>query len=345
VFIIALGVIVLAVTLLQALVYRKYWDKDLTMDFRFSGKEAFEGEGLSLYSEIVNKKPLPLPWLMVEYQLSANLIFSGDSGFEVGETMKTGLFSVLMYRRVRRKLPFTCGKRGFYRLRRIRLSGSNLLHTQTYHKYMQCLSDLTVFPRLLTDYEEFPLIINNLDAMLLVRSLINPDPFTFRGLREYTPTDPLRNINFKATAIAQQLMVNIHAPTSSKQLEIILNLEHGDGCSDELFEQSIRLAATVANHYISEDVLVGFYTNGRDVLTGENARIPGGTESAQLYAIYQTLGRLGLAYKPGHISGYLDTLTDTRSVYVVISAYRGEDFVTAIGEMEARGLSVSAVRP
>jgi len=316
------------------------------MNFRFSAREAFEGDALFLHVDIANRKVLPLPWLLLEYQLSANLVFPDGNELDVGDLDKSGLFSVMMYKRVRRKLRFTCGKRGFYRLRRIRLTCSNLLHTQTFKKEIGCNAELTVFPRLLNSLDEFVVVVNNLDAMMLNASLINPDPFTFRGIREYQSTDPLRSVNFKATAVAQQLMVNIHAPTSSKRLEIILNLEHYAQLPDnELFEQAIRLAATLAHHYISEDVMVGFYTNGRDAFTGKNVRIPCAAAPAQLYAIYQSLGKLALTFKPSHISTYLDTLDDKGCVYTVISTYHGEDFITALEGMEQRGLSMMTVVP
>lgn len=345
-FIIILGTIIFAIVLAQALIYKRYWSRSLTPVFRFSTEEAFEGDSAVLHTEIANKKILPLPWLLLEYELSAHLVFAGEFSSGVGTSLKTGLYAVMMYRRVRRKLPFTCAKRGYYRLRRIRLTSSNLLHTQTYNKDISCAASLTVFPKLLDASDELEIFVNSLDAMMLVRSLINPDPFTFRGIREYVPTDPLRSVNFKATAVARQLMVNVHMPASSCRLEIILNLEHYcPAPNDELFEQAIRLAATLANHYIGRDVMVGFYTNGRDVVTGAQMRILPGTQPAQLHAIYRALATVGLAYQPGHISAYLDTLHDRGCVYAVISTYHGEDFIAALRNMNERGLSAAAIVP
>jgi len=341
-----MSIIILAVILLQSLAYRKFWDKDLSLNFHFSSREAFEGDALFLHAEIANKKILPLPWLLLEYKLSANLVFPEGSELEVGELDKSGLYSVMMYKRVRRKLKFVCAKRGYYRLRRVKLTCSNLLHTQTYNKDVGCKTELTVFPSLLKNLDEFAVTIQNLDAMMLMQSLINPDPFAFRGIREYLPTDPLRSVNFKASAVAQQLMVNIHAPTSSKRLEIILNLEHySNEPETELFEQAIRLVATLADHYISQDVMVGFYTNGRDAYTGQNMHIPCATAPAQLYTIYKALGMLALAFKPSHISTYLDNLNDTGCVYVVISSYHEVDFTKALEGMEERGLSTLTILP
>ena len=345
-FIIILSVIILAAVIIQTVVYRKHWDRNLFLSFRFSSPEAFEGDALYLYSEISNKKILPLPWLVVDYELSVNLLFPGELGLGTGEVIKTGLFSVMGYRRVRRKSRFVCSKRGYYRLRRIKLTGSNLLHTQTYAGETKSNAELTVFPKLLNHFDELNIILNSLDAMLLTHSLINPDPFTFKGLREYTPDDPLRNVNFKASAVAQQLMVNVYNPMSSKRLEIILNMEHNaPRINAELYEQAIRLAATVANHYISADVVVGLYSNGRDAVLGEQCGISPGTHQAQLYAVYQALGRLSLTFEPGHISAYLNTLQDGGCIYLLISPYWEDDLRDALVDMQARGLDIAAVIP
>jgi len=336
-----MGAIIVALVLLQTYAYRKYWDAALDVRFNFNVPEAFEGENAVLKAEITNKKILPLPWLLIKFQMATGLTFHDEGEYGVGEKEKQSVFSVMGYKRVRRKLPFVCAKRGFYRLRNGKLTGSNLLHTETFTKVFTVSNALTVFPRLLDDLEEFAVALHNLDAMLLAHSLVNPDPFTFKGLREYLPTDPLRNVNFKATAVAGQLMVNIHAPTSCKRLEIILNLQHMlPMLSYEPFEQTIRLAATLAFHYIEQDVQVGLYTNGRDVQTGENTRLQGAATPVQLHAIYHALGRLGLYFEPPPIADYLETLQDKTCVYVLISAYQGDDLTHAVTEMRQRGLEV-----
>ncbi|MCL2363910.1 MAG: DUF58 domain-containing protein [Defluviitaleaceae bacterium] len=345
-FILILGAIVLGLVLLQAYVYRKFWAHALTLDFRFSARDAFEGDTLYFHTEITNKKILPLPWLMLKYSLSNALIFPEGSQVEMGESVKTGLFSVMAYRRVRRKVEFTCSKRGFYRLRHVQITAANLLHSNTFRKELACYGELTVFPRLLEHIDEIEIATNTIDTMLLSHSLINPDPFTFRGLREYIPTDPLRNVNFKATAVAGQLMVNIHQPTSAKRLEIILNLEqYAPTTEPELYEQAIRLAATLAQHYISQDVMLGFYTNGCDSFTAESVRLPSGASAAQLYAVYHALGRLGLAFRPNSITRYLDELTDAGSIYVLISTCQNEEIAASLVALKARNLRVHTIMP
>jgi len=342
VFIPILGVVVLLIVVLQAIVYAKLWDRNLKVSFRFSGKEAFVGDALTLHAEVENKKMLPLPWLVMGYELSEYLSF--DDEVEMGRSEKQTVFTIMGYRRVRRKMRFICTRRGVYRLRRIRLNASNLLHTQSFAKDIICATELTVFPKLLDDYEDLSFIINHVDAMLTVRALINPDPFTFRGIREYTTYDPLRCINFKATAVAGELMVNIYAPTSSKELEIILDLAHPpEHTPDDVFEHAISLAATLAQKYLNEEVKVGLMTNGRSALDGLQPRLFCGEGSAQLLAVYHLLSQLGIAFHSAAITGALAEIYDTSKVYAIISTNQNENLTAAVVEMKNRGLEVMVV--
>jgi len=344
-----MALVVFGLVVLQNFLYKKFWQEGLSMNIRFSSKEAFEGDGLFLYQELSNKKILPLPWVLMKFNLSSNLIFEDapKDGIDRPElSRQSALFSVMMYQNVKRKLKFTCGKRGFYRIRAARITCNNLLHTKHFDAGLDCHSELTVFPKILDNYEEFGLMYKSLDAAMLSSSLINPDPFEFKGLREYNPTDPLRNVNFKATAVAQQLMVNIYAPTSSKRLEIVLNVEHHSQYPNfELYEQGIRLAATVASRYINEDVKVSLSTNGGDVYLGNQIRIQGGNSPAHLYSILEALARVETIFRAAPISPYLNEVNDLDVVYLIISSYHGEDFLQAIEGMKDRGLDYFVIVP
>ena len=71
------------------------------------------------------------------------------------------------------------------------------------------------------------------------------DPYTFRGIREYTYGDTYGKINWKATAKASKLMVNMYGYTSEQRVRILLNLETNIMVKTEyLQEMSIRMAGT-----------------------------------------------------------------------------------------------------
>ena len=347
--IVFMGLVVFGLIVLQNYVYNKLWDRGLSLDLRFSSKEAFEGDALSLHEELTNNKFLPLPWVFVKFSVSQNLEFEGREYRNITDAhYQSDLFSIMMFQSIKRKMPFVCAKRGFYRVRNITMACSNLLYSRRFNKHVDSVTELTVFPKLLDESDDINLIYKNLDATMLSNSLINPDPFEFRGLREYQPTDPMRDINFKASAVAQQLMVNIHAPTSSKRLEIVLNLEYNRPYPElELYEQAIRLAATMTERYINQGVKLGFYTNGKDILTTENVAVAAGEGASHMYKVFQALARVSLNFRVGHISSYLNNIQDDGEspVYLVISPYCEQDFLDAVEGMKHRGLSVFVVVP
>ena len=347
--IIFMGLVVLGLIILQNYMYNRLWDRGLSLDIRFSSREAFEGDSLFLQEDLSNNKFLPLPWIFVKFNVSRNLVFESEQHKNTSDAhYQSDLFSIMMYQSIRRKMFFICSKRGYYRLRNITVACSNLLYSRRFDKHIENFTELTVFPKLLDGHDDINLIYKNLDATILSNSLINPDPFEFRGIREYQPTDPMRDINFKATAVAQQLMVNIHAPTSSKRLEIVLNLEYNRPYPEfELYEQAIRLAATITERYISQGVKIGLHTNGGDVVSIGNVIVAPGEGASHMYKIFAALARIGLVFKAGHISSYLNSLQDggENPVYLVISPYCQQDFLDAIEGMRQRGLSVFVIVP
>jgi len=347
--IVFMGLVVLGLVVLQNYVYNKLWDKGLSLDIRFSSKEAFEGDALYLHEELTNNKLLPLPWVFVKFSVSQNLIFEGDDRKTTSDAhYQSDLFTIKMFQKIKRKMPFVCAKRGYYRLRKINMTCSNLLHNRRFDKKLANASELTVFPRLIDDNVDINLIYKNLDATMLSNSLINPDPFEFRGIREYQPTDPMRDINFKASAVAQQLMVNIHAPTCAKRLKIILNTEYNRKYPEfELYEQAIRLAATMTDKYINQGVNLSFYTNGKDVASGDDITINSGEGRGHMHKIFQALARISLNFKASNISNYLKNQQNNgqNPVYFIISPYNEPDFLDAIEDMKNRGLSVFVVVP
>ena len=334
--IIFLGCMILAIVTLQNYLYRRFWDRGLVIKIKFSAKEAFEGESLYLTEELTNNKLLPLPWLFLSFRMSEHLV-ENESQNE--------LFSLMMHQYVSRQLSFVCGKRGVYSFRNVNLTASNLLHTEQFKKNIKIVNQLVVFPKLL-ESPELGIINKQLDTAILSTQLINPDPFEFRGIREYQSTDPVRSINFKATAVAGELMVNIHAPTSSKRLNIILNLEpYNTYPNQELYEQAIRLTASIAGRYINENVNVAFATNGRDITSREEISLGAGGSTSHLYNVYESLARIDLTQSVTPISEYIDKILDHEAVYLVISTYHQAGLLDAIERLRGSGVSAFLVVP
>ena len=73
-----------------------------------------------------------------------------------------------------------------------------------------------------------------------------PDPFCFSGIRDYRPSDPMHQINWKASAKGQGLLVNQFDATTDIRMKLILDTEDtGMIRRDKLNEEGIRIVASL----------------------------------------------------------------------------------------------------
>jgi len=344
--VIFIGLFLLAVLGLQTLAYRRLWDRGLEFKVRFSAKEAYEGDVLYLRQEVSNKKYLPMPWVHTHVLLHTALVCLDKEGNMLGQGGKgSELYSLMAYTAIRKRQNFRCAKRGVYTISEGRLRASDLLYFQDLQKSVSLKDTLTVFPKTLENSLELDLIFKQLDSSIAVQKITNPDPFEFRGIREYQLTDPLKSINHKASAVAQDLMVNIYAPTVSQRITLVLNLDSpGSWMNHDVYEDAIRLVATIAERYILQGASCSFVTNGRDCVTGLQLSVYGGTSDGHLYRINETLARVSLSYQVKPMTELMTEMNDREEVYVFVSPYKGEDFVAALEEMWERGIATILAR-
>lgn len=340
--ILIMALLIVALFLLYKTVYRRYWSNGLDCRLKFSSSEAFEGETLTFTKEITNAKPLPLPWVLVKTQMSRNLIFRDEGGNSVSDDYyQNNLFSMGMYQRITCKEDFICGRRGYYRIKSVYLSASDFLINSKTVKSLQSDASLTVFPRLI-DSPELDSVFRQIYGEIEVRRFTNPDPFAFRGIREYQNNDDFRLINWKATARTGSPMVNVNAATASRELIILLGLEHPD---EELLEESIRIAASAAEYFTSLGLPAGVVSNGCDVASKAQLSILPGSGSVHFYSILDMLARIDLTCGQSAMSDILATLHDTGPFYLLISSYDWNDLADAFDDLLARGADARWIVP
>ncbi len=303
---------VLAVFLLllavQGAVYRRHWSRGLTVEMRFSQKTGVEGSSLQLVETVASRKLLPLPWLTVKFQVSRNLGFE-DSPHAIvtDDYYRQDLFSLGMYQRVTRTLRVDLKKRGYYTIRSLDLLSCDLLLVQNLVVRAASDSALTVVPRPIPR-EAFGIRYDRLVGSLLVRTAPLPDPFEFRTIREYLPTDTLKSVNWLATARTGDLKVNVHECTAARDVLILLNVrgdrEYDD---DRPVEDCLRIASTLCEALVEDGISVGLVSNGRDIVTGETAEIEPGQSLAHVRAIQEQLGRLDLSRRANDFAEILET--------------------------------------
>lgn len=281
---------------IQSVWYAKHWDEELFVSLAFSRKSTVRGESCELLETIENRKLLPLPVLKVKFQMSRQLAFE-DAGTESSVTdqyYRNDVFSVRPYTRHIRSLRFTCKKRGFYRINGLDVVAGDLFLTHELPKSLPVDSQLYVYPRPFRGMD-FNGALRQLNGEVATKRHLQEDPFEYLGIREYTPRDTLRDVNWKATARSGELKVNQKGCTAQRSVRLVVNLEDGAILRQEdLLEASIEMAAAAAELFIGQGIRTSLETNGPDLLTKEAVCLKASCGAGHLDSIFRGLARIDL---------------------------------------------------
>lgn len=327
--------------LLQRLLYKKCWDRHLSVQLRFTEPEIFEGESSTLQEIIMNAKRLPLNMLKVKFQADKNLIFDSEKGSRITDRFyRNDIFQINGGERITRTLSFTGGKRGFYRLKNIDLAGSDLFMTCKMYASLEIDAAVYVFPKPFQN-KEFNRSLQQLNGEVLTRRHLTEDPFEYRGIREYQPFDDMRSINWKATAKTGSLKVNQKNSTALRYIRIFLNIEDtGVLKKDECVEACLQIGAGLSRFFLRQGMQVSCYCNGTDCITHKPMEHSAGAGNAQLKAIYRSLSRID-TQKPTvnfrEIFGERLLREAEGTFTCVVSPNQYTDFVSLLEQYQASG--------
>ncbi|MBR2949195.1 MAG: DUF58 domain-containing protein [Lachnospiraceae bacterium] len=330
VFWIVLGA--LAFWVLQNKIYQKYWDKDMEAGLRFTENTLTQGDNGILEVWVENRKFLPIPALKVKFQVSRNLQFEDTKKVSIvtDQYYRNDVLSVRPYMRHARKLPFAAAKRGYYEVHSMDLVASNFFMSHEYPKTLSTYSQLYVYPRPYLD-GTFLQTLQRINGEVLSKRHLLEDPFEYQGIREYSPFDTMRDINWKASARTGDLMVNVKGHTALKAVRIFLNLEDGALLRHMvLLELSIRMACGAAQLFLQEGIRTQLYTNGLDILTGKTSGLEAGAGAGHMETIQKILARIDLEQKAPSFTQTMEDAVfanNAQEVYTIfISADTQPDF-------------------
>ena len=330
--------IVLALLLLR-LVYSRACLKKVNVMLSISGTTATEGDVLTLTEVVTNEKWLPLPWLAVKFQVDRELEFADLTAAVVSDLYyRNDLFHILMHQKITRRLKFTCSRRGYYAIRGLEVTGWDILMEKKYIRHFKCDARLTVYPATL-EMEETEELCTRVYGHLRTHYPIHPDPFSFRGIREYSSNDPMKSINFKASAKAQELMVNVWDFANARQVVLLLDVERYIALHNEaLDERAIKIVASLAERFSSQGVHVSFITNGKSCRTEEEAAVPkDGSPSPKASGEHGTGSQSDAIRIPeGRGNHHLRAIMEALA-YIDISASRIRPFADILDEITQEG--------
>lgn len=288
-----IGLIAFGLFALQKLVYEKLWNKHLTVDISFATNSIFEGQEGQLKEIIENRKHLPLSMLKVKFQAERHLKFEDTKGSRTTDQYyRNDIFQINGGERLTRTLRFVGSRRGYYTIDSMDMVASDLFMTSLFVETRPVRAALYVYPNPY-DSREFRMCLQQLNGEVLSKRHLLEDPFEYRGIREYQPTDDMRSINWKATAKTGDLKVNQKNYTSLKAVRIFVNLEDNNLLrKEECVEASLQIAAGLCEYFLRQGMKVSCYSNGVDVINHLPMSVEVGAGRGQMETIYCALARV-----------------------------------------------------
>lgn len=332
---------------IQNRLYRRSWDKNLEVDVNIADEYIETGESSALMLTITNAKRLPLPVLNIKFSAPREFEFSNETNASVTDLYyRNDAFSVLGGQRIKRQLDFVAKKRGYFEINGINVIAKNFFMTGTFAKTVYSKTSIYVLPSKL-EFEDVNLAFNDIIGDIELQKRFNEDPYTFRGIREYSFGDTMSKINWKASAKMGNLMVNQYNQTALLKVKLLLNLDTNVMIrAAYIRELSISLCSTLADKFISNKTAVALTSNG--YYKDKNmAEIGFGASKNHGVAIDKCLAKINSSGEAEEFIAIIDSLKhiEDNVTYVVVSSYCKEDLLERLDEMWKNNIPVYMIVP
>lgn len=348
--VLALGFVIFVIGGITRFWSRHIFDR-VTLSRSIENNRVFLGEAATLSVSLENKKVLPLPWY--EWRLAL-----GDTYKVEGEALSASVApgSSWLVRR---------GAMGWYQ--RHDWSFDLVAHDRGYHVVgpgsVRSADILGMFPSKTTDESTlfvtvFPRVVGmdelGLDSDRPMgerkgRNRLFEDPMRIAGLREYRPGDPMKRIDWKATARSGDLVSRVYEPSATQQLYLLVNIDtlaHAwEGYLKDDLERTVSVAASLAVWAAGKRFSVGILANGSFPEADRPIRLAPSRSRDQLtrvleaLAVIQPLTMGDLAHAIQKESGRIPQ----GSTLVLIASFIPPELAAVVNRLAAEGHRMSAI--
>ncbi len=337
-------VALVAVYGLFGLVLTRFGLRGLACTRAFSRQTAFEGEEGELVEVVRNDRPLLIPWLRLESNISPWLPLGRQENLNASDSRHyASLFTLMPYQQVRRRHRVRFLHRGEYDLGNATLTIGDTLGLFQASREQAMHVPVLVFPRLLEE-QELPQPLSLLTGTAGTRRQLLTDPFLVRGIRPYHPGDPVRDIHWPATARMGEAQVRLFDHTTQRRLMVILNVQRtenqwGAGLMDyeeNVIEYGISMAASLCVYALCSGLEAGFTANAP--LTGQKEALLLEPDAgpAREEEMLTAFARLSIQ-RTQRFPYYLSTLTQLEDMdIVVLSCYQSEEIRLGVEKLRAQ---------
>ena len=320
--------------------YRRIWNKNLSLDLRFSEDGIFEGETGEIVETVTNAKLTPLLSASVSFRTPRFLSYDGQKFAH--EFYREDSVSVFSYESLARRIPFTALRRGRYTLDDAGAAAIDPLFRAKYICGSPASCSVFVYPRV-KGVENFHIDFQRLTGQILARRTLVEDPFFFRGVRDWTPADSMRHVNWNATAKTGALKVNQFGSAQSQNVLLLLDFDgYNKYDHEEIREDIIRIAAYLAGILLKSGAATGLVTNAPE---SGGVRMDSSCRNgrSQYFHLLRRMACIDAGKTVCPFSRILDRLCrrGPDAQCVLISYYAGPELDERVRRLSSRGTAVS----
>ncbi|MEO8510586.1 MAG: DUF58 domain-containing protein [Chloroflexota bacterium] len=312
------GLIVVAVIVAAYGTLTRLWTRyglgELRYERRLSSRRALVGDAIDLDITVWNRKPLPLPFLAADDQLTDGLPVRERPDLEADETGRRVLdnaWALAPFERVVRHFHLDAGRRGRYELGPVALRVRDVFGRAATETRLELRDAVSIGPRIVplagAARGRAPL------GQRRTRTGLFHDPALFGGVRPFASGDSLRTVHWRASARLGSPVAKRFEPAHGSTVVIALDVQTLPGAhwemawDDDAFEGLCVAAAAIARESLREGAAVGFAAASFTGTPQRIAWLPPRASRDQSAALNDLLARIG-PISSGPLGGLLTWL-------------------------------------
>lgn len=325
--------------------------QELTYEREFSQNRVFIGEEFTMSITLTNRKPIPLGRVLIEDDIpdAIELIDAETVMSPLPEMSSLRLMtSMSWYERIRWNYRVRCTRRGFFRLGPVSLESGDLFGLFKSVDSIRGNDYVLVYPQVVP-LEELGMPAARPFGESREGIRIFQDPSRPLSIRDYERGDPLKIINWKATARVGHLQSNTYEPSSNITVTLVVMVEtsgkYWEGYSKVNLERVIVAAASMAQYAFDKNYTLGLFSNGTPILADRPMRIAPNRSPEQLTIILEALATI----RPLAMGPLVPQLEEHArrfplgSTLVIVTALVQDDFIEAIDSLRGYGYKIVIV--
>lgn len=315
-------------------------------------RRLFLGETVDVRLRLANRKRLPLPWIEVREYLPEATPVTG------GHTTPSGVPGTVLFNRstslgaheqLEWPLTLHTQERGFFRLGPAHLRSGDLFGIFEREETVRGTDSVVVYPRTYP-LQDLGIVSARPFGDRSGGQRIFEDPVRVVGVRDYFPGDPLKRVDWNATARMGRLQSRLYEPSRTQAVVIALNISTMDqswlGYDPVLLERNVVVAASFARAAFEEHAAVGLVANGSFPDADRAIRIGAGSRSDQLVRVLEALAMIApftissLAAeleRPGHA-------LPAGATVVVVAGLMPPDLAATLQRLRGEGHGIHVVK-